>query len=278
VALTRARDRLYLGTTLKEGVLVPGRGSLAEVLPDSVKALFSRAKATFDELDTVGWTGISGHEYAWRLCRPAAGQAAATLPADAQGTGPEARADDFEAPDASACCTRISVSEFVGDAAEADRSTEAPRSDRLLGVVIHRLFELAPHESGSKDFAATRALIDRALRVDERAALEDPEAFITAAAELWMQVRERADVAVTMQGVERLFEVPFSLRTSDGAGARMIRGTIDCLVRREDGQLSVVELKTGRPHSAHQRQLDLYVRAMQALHPGVQVAGVLLYL
>jgi ATP-dependent helicase/nuclease subunit A len=278
VALTRARDRLYLGTTLKEGVLVPGRGGLAEVLPDSLKALFSRAQATFDELDTIGWTGISGHEYAWRLCRPAARPAAAAPPADAQDTSPVVDADDFAAPDASAGCPRISVSEFAGESAEADLSTEAPRSDRLLGVVIHRLFELLSHESGSKDAAATRALIERALRADERVVLEDPETFITAAAEVWMRVRERADVTVAMQGGERLHEVPFSLWTSDGAGARMIRGSIDCLVRREDGRLAVVELKTGRPRSAHQRQLDLYVRAAQALHPGVQVDGVLLYL
>src|SRR5262249_6812814 len=33
VALTRARDRLYLGSVLKDGRLQPGRGSLAEVLP-----------------------------------------------------------------------------------------------------------------------------------------------------------------------------------------------------------------------------------------------------
>ena len=43
VALTRARDRLYLSSVLKNGVMQPGRGSLAEVLPDSVRALFSQA-------------------------------------------------------------------------------------------------------------------------------------------------------------------------------------------------------------------------------------------
>ena len=45
VALTRARDRLYLASALKDGVLVPGRGSLAEVLPQSIKDLFGRAGA-----------------------------------------------------------------------------------------------------------------------------------------------------------------------------------------------------------------------------------------
>ena len=45
VALTRARDRLYLASALKDGVMAPGRGSLGEVLPQSVKELFAKAGA-----------------------------------------------------------------------------------------------------------------------------------------------------------------------------------------------------------------------------------------
>ncbi|HET7620107.1 MAG TPA: 3'-5' exonuclease, partial [Vicinamibacterales bacterium] len=44
VALTRARDRLYLATVLKDGVMAPGRGSLGDVLPLTLRALFSRGK------------------------------------------------------------------------------------------------------------------------------------------------------------------------------------------------------------------------------------------
>ena len=40
VALTRARDRLYLSTTLKDGAIRMGRGSLGEVLPVFVKDMF----------------------------------------------------------------------------------------------------------------------------------------------------------------------------------------------------------------------------------------------
>jgi len=40
VALTRARDRLYLSATVKEGVCRMGRGSLGEVLPPSVRSRF----------------------------------------------------------------------------------------------------------------------------------------------------------------------------------------------------------------------------------------------
>ena len=44
VALTRARDRLYLSATVERGVFRTGRGSLGEVLPASVKALFVAAR------------------------------------------------------------------------------------------------------------------------------------------------------------------------------------------------------------------------------------------
>jgi ATP-dependent helicase/nuclease subunit A len=43
VALTRARDRLYLSAALKDGKLRAGPGSLAQVLPDEVRALFVSA-------------------------------------------------------------------------------------------------------------------------------------------------------------------------------------------------------------------------------------------
>jgi hypothetical protein len=69
VAITRARDRLYLSSSLKEGVLVPGRGSLAEVLPDSVKEVFTRAASAFEACDTIGWTGLSGRCFEWKICR-----------------------------------------------------------------------------------------------------------------------------------------------------------------------------------------------------------------
>ena len=45
VALTRARDRLYLSATVKDGACRMGRGSLGEVLPASVRAKFIGALA-----------------------------------------------------------------------------------------------------------------------------------------------------------------------------------------------------------------------------------------
>jgi ATP-dependent helicase/nuclease subunit A len=46
VALTRARDRLYLSTTVRDGACRMGRGSLGEVLPESVKERFLAAAGT----------------------------------------------------------------------------------------------------------------------------------------------------------------------------------------------------------------------------------------
>jgi superfamily I DNA/RNA helicase len=45
VALTRARDRLYLSATVKDGVCRMGKGSLGEVLPGNVRARFIAASA-----------------------------------------------------------------------------------------------------------------------------------------------------------------------------------------------------------------------------------------
>ncbi len=63
VALTRARDRLYLSATVQRGVCRMGRGSLGEVLPASLKALLAEATAG-DRDRVVVWQGPSaiGHQ------------------------------------------------------------------------------------------------------------------------------------------------------------------------------------------------------------------------
>jgi hypothetical protein len=51
VALTRARDRLYLGATLTGGKLIVQRGSIGKVLPASLTA----ALAAGAESDQITW-------------------------------------------------------------------------------------------------------------------------------------------------------------------------------------------------------------------------------
>jgi ATP-dependent helicase/nuclease subunit A len=60
VALTRARDRLYLSATVRDGVCRMGRGSLGEVLPSSIKTLFAAATPAETER-RVAWPGSDGH-------------------------------------------------------------------------------------------------------------------------------------------------------------------------------------------------------------------------
>ena len=48
VALTRARDRLYLSASISAGVIRPTKGSLGEVLPGFVKDLFAQANSQAD--------------------------------------------------------------------------------------------------------------------------------------------------------------------------------------------------------------------------------------
>jgi ATP-dependent helicase/nuclease subunit A len=57
VALTRARDRLYMSATVQDGVFRPGRGSLGEVMPATMKVLFVQATAA--DAAAVTWPGAA---------------------------------------------------------------------------------------------------------------------------------------------------------------------------------------------------------------------------
>ena len=48
-------------------------------------------------------------------------------------------------------------------------------------------------------------------------------------------------------------------------------------VRRRDGGVTILELKTGKPLPEHQEQLDIYLTAARALFPGAAVEGKLIY-
>jgi ATP-dependent exoDNAse (exonuclease V) beta subunit len=73
VALTRARDRLYLGSVVKDGRFQPGRGSLGEVMPDSIQALFAEAGrgAAARGDAALSWAHASSSSHAIRVCTPA---------------------------------------------------------------------------------------------------------------------------------------------------------------------------------------------------------------
>ena len=91
VALTRARDRLYLGTLLRDGAFVPARGSLGEVLPAAFAELFVRAAPAgrAGRPASVSWTGPSGRTHVLRAVGPAA-QRDAGPPSGPPGPAPGA--------------------------------------------------------------------------------------------------------------------------------------------------------------------------------------------
>lgn len=76
VAMTRARDRLYLCGTLKDGACRMGRGSLGEVLPPSLRDLLSGAAGGRED-QSVAWAGSEGRAHPLRVPRsePANGRA-----------------------------------------------------------------------------------------------------------------------------------------------------------------------------------------------------------
>jgi ATP-dependent exoDNAse (exonuclease V) beta subunit len=63
VALTRARDRLYLSTPVQDEVCRMGRGSLGEVLPPSFRTVLISAATGADRPQVITWTGPSGAEH-----------------------------------------------------------------------------------------------------------------------------------------------------------------------------------------------------------------------
>jgi ATP-dependent helicase/nuclease subunit A len=281
VAMTRARDRLYVSSPLKDGVLVPGRGSLAEVLPDSLKQLFSHAATAFEECDVVGWTGPSGRPFEWRICRTPLAVEAGVLSAlgeGAPGSPDESPHDAFGPLVDRAAIRRVAVTEWLEDAAERNGSQPGNRGDVTAGILIHRLFQSGEILDGC-DEDAELAYARGLLRPEERAAIEDIDidANVTAAVTAWRAMRARADVAALLSSGRRRHEVSFSMRTVKEGASVVLRGTIDCLIEKDDGCVVVVEFKTGRRRSSHQQQLDVYVEAARALFPGARVEGRLVY-
>jgi hypothetical protein len=256
---------------LKESRLVPGRGSLAEVLPDSLKTLFGRAATAFPEMETLGWGGLSGREYAWRLCRRA-GEVAPR--GEEPGRWESALPGNFEPPVLPRGVRRLPVnvlSQHVGLATADD--DQGGHGDRLLGVLVHRLFEAMPYGPAEEDVAKGRALALRLLRPDELGSVQDPSMLAEQAAAAWLRARARPDVVELLGAARVLHEVPFSMPVVVDGRTEIVRGTIDCLVLHADGRATVVEIKTGRPREAHRRQLDAYVEAVRALQRAEVTAG-----
>jgi len=275
VALTRARDRLYLASLVKNGACVPGRGSLADVMPESVRALFNQAAAA-PAGESIEWQAASGRTFELRVCAERCGSTSDAVEDESPARGADTIRNGRWQVGAESEIVRETVSERTGGwvASSDERPHESQAA--LTGTLVHRLFQCAGNVKSDPNVDEVLPHARALLRPEELALAENATAVCDDAVRVFLTIRERPDVRDLLQTGERRYEVPFSLRVPDDPG-RIVRGSIDCLVRRPDGTWVVVEIKTGRPRPEHHAQLQTYVRAAQELCPDARVSGVLIH-
>ena len=256
VALTRARDRLYLATTLtKHGVFAPGPTALGAVLPPSFAGVFAQA-ATGSE-DTATWTAASGTTHVCRLVRPAPVAALPPAPVEAMP------ADDDFAPLTFAATAAMNVSDLAraGEPPVAARDGSPERAAaRAIGALVHRAVAAGALSAGADRRAAIVASLGAGAGDDIRGA----------AAAALTRLAGRPDIQALISEQDVQHEVAFSWRGEDGS---TLRAVVDAVVRRADGSVTLVEFKTGAPREADTRQLQAYVDGVRRLLPETALDG-----
>ncbi|MGE5359441.1 MAG: UvrD-helicase domain-containing protein [Bacteroidales bacterium] len=302
VAVTRARDRLYLSSPLRDGRFSPAKGSLGAVLPSSFRDVFHLAAGTSPE---VAWAGATGRVHRIGApgvpspsTQPTAAGADENIRDAPPGTLPSPAPHDLFEPLACAGVERVAVTRLVNNGVVAGpfldagldqdakggreaNETSAEAQPAAFGVLVHRLFQQV---AGQASMPAADTLATHACTMLES------EAFFTGRAAAAMAQRA-ADAVAALCAQPALaplvasgrwwHEVPFSMISSPQEAGRadssvIVRGVIDSLV--EVGEVvTVVELKTGRARPQHEAQLDVYVAAAKLLYPGRAIRGVVAY-
>jgi len=168
------------------------------------------------------------------------------------------------------------ASAFAASDAEASRAADrSPSTGRLIGTIVHRLFQRGPSlERSEDDVRAIAATLVRGAQ--ERMQVDDPERVATSAASLYITLRTRDDVVALLARGVCHYEVPFSFRAPERP-AEIVRGSIDCVVEGFDGRMTVVEFKTGAPRPSHDAQVAIYTRALQAIWPDRVIESNIVY-
>jgi ATP-dependent exoDNAse (exonuclease V) beta subunit len=276
VALTRARDRLYLSAVTNDGCLQPGRGSLAEVLPSSLLAqLVPMTDAP------IRWKASSGAVHVLRVCEPRAAEGA---PLDAVWEQPSAEIEPSVESDFAPVELGSGLESPLFSRSDPQTVKKVGIQDltpsRLRGRLVHRLlvrFGLTTAWEGSAVTDAAAALI----RPVERTGELDLSEVIADACAAYRTLAERADLREIFRVGLASYEVPFSL-VIEGAP---VRGTIDCLIQAPEPaepsagrpHVTILEFKTGPARAGHTEQATLYRRAAEMLFPGARVDAHLVY-
>ena len=143
------------------------------------------------------------------------------------------------------------------------RSTMAMRSDRSIGILVHRLLQRADvhrraeRRAASADWPGPCSTLPLWLSLTIRMPLS------TGDRASFRQISSRAEVRDLYRSGHPYHEVPFTMAVA----GRIVRGTIDCLIASPD-RVTVLEFKTGRPQPEHQAQAEVYRAAAEALFPG----------
>jgi ATP-dependent helicase/nuclease subunit A len=272
VALTRARDRLYLGSVLKDGTLQPGRGSLAAVLPQTLIDQFGATG------EVAEWRASSGAVHRIRVVRDPG--SAPIVPLSSE-SNPELRMPNPEVrelmPLIDSAPARVSVASVVSTETERGRLEPTPAaSGRLVGTLVHRLLQhtgMRGSEAAIRDERPIRDIATRLLRADEVDDLEDLAQTVDAAVEAYESICACEDVRVLYQTGRALHEVPFTM-SMDG---RIVRGSIDCVVETAPGAFTLLEFKTGRERLEDRQQVQLYLQALRQLFPAASIAARVVY-
>ncbi len=279
VALTRARDRLYLASEIKDARWRAFGGSLGDILPAGVKARFEAASMS-PPPDTTEWTAASGLVHTFRVCtsssivdRPSSIVDDRRLTMD-DGRSPDNFAplvDPFELP-------RVAVTRGLAPAPAKRRRNQMDATSRsLTGTLVHRLFEKFGTSLGGETSPQPVAdALARLMRDEEMVEAGDVEEVFRRARSAYLALCGQRALAQALDSGDALFEVPFSVRPA--SSQVILRGTFDCLIQRRDGSgMTVLELKTGKPTPEHDEQLQVYLTAARALYPGMPVEGKLVY-
>ncbi|MEQ1896987.1 MAG: UvrD-helicase domain-containing protein [Vicinamibacterales bacterium] len=283
VALTRARDRVYLGSVVKDGRPRPGRGSLAEVMPLSLLEVMAQAAAgsAAGEPSGLAWVGPSGHVHRFRVCpahpepaHPEPALAPEGLLASARDEGPPA---DFARLSAAPGARPVVAAAGSPSAPAAWRGAGPGREvgiergmevERLVGTAVHRLIERRGLCEVTTDEVAGQlaALLGDDLPPEVAA---DPAVLSARVAEACRSLSRQGELTALLASGEVYHEVPFSARI-DG---EIRRGVLDCLVRTADGRVTVVEFKTGARRPEHAAQIEAYRQAAAVLFPDAEVSA-----
>jgi ATP-dependent exoDNAse (exonuclease V) beta subunit len=256
-----------LSSALKDGAIQAGRGSLAEVLPPSLLDTFVAGSGDA----SVNWVASAGGVHRFHVVSGAQKTAVHTQPTRGTSLRPSDETD-FERVDDPAA-SRQSVGAVIGSLDAVSPLTEdGGSSDLLVGLSVHRLLQrfgiAAPPDDG-----ILLAAISDLLRKEERIETYGRPELLQDILARFAALRQHPRLRGHYETGHVFHEVPFSFREE----GRIIRGTIDCLIRQADGTLRILEFKTGRQRDEHARQAEIYRRAVAAAFPDTPVAVDVVY-